>query len=46
MKHNIYYDGKVKSLGLVTDARVAIIGVIEPGTYTFSIVTKSELMLI
>ncbi len=36
MKHNIYYDGKVQSLGLNTDEGYATVGVITPGSYTFS----------
>ena len=40
MKHNIYFDGKVQSLGLNTEHGEATIGVIIPGKYSFS--TSSE----
>lgn len=40
MKHNTYFEGKVQSLGLNTPEGFATVGVIEPGTYTFS--TDSE----
>jgi len=40
MKHNSYFDGKVQSLALETDSGSATVGVITPGTYTFS--TSSE----
>ncbi len=36
MKHNIYFDGKVQSLGVNTIAGYATVGVITPGGYTFS----------
>lgn len=40
MKHNVYFDGKVQSLGLDEREGCATVGVIEPGTYSFS--TSSE----
>ena len=40
MKHNIYFDGKVQSLGLTTEEGNATVGVISQGTFTFS--TSSE----
>lgn len=36
MKHNVYFDGKVQSLGLKTEEGPATVGVITPGHYTFS----------
>ena len=40
MKHNVYFDGKVQSLGLTTEDGIATVGVISPGKFTFS--TSSE----
>jgi uncharacterized protein YaiE (UPF0345 family) len=40
MKHNVYFDGKVQSLGLNTAEGNATVGVISPGKFTFS--TSSE----
>jgi len=40
MKHNVYFDGKAQSLGLNEREGYATVGVIEPGTYSFS--TSSE----
>lgn len=45
MKHNIYFEGKVQSLGLATPEGPATVGVIEPGKYTFS-TEKEERMSI
>ena len=36
MKHNIYFDGRVQSLGVNTKEGFATLGVITPGKYTFS----------
>jgi uncharacterized protein YaiE (UPF0345 family) len=43
MKHNVYFDGKVQSLGLVTVSGNATIGVITPGAYTFSTSTEETM---
>ena len=40
MKHNIYFEGKVQSLGLTTVEGTATVGVISQGKFTFS--TSSE----
>jgi purine/pyrimidine-nucleoside phosphorylase len=40
MKHNVYFEGKVQSLGLITEEGNATVGVISPGKFTFS--TSSE----
>ncbi len=40
MKHSVYFEGKVQSLGVNTTSGFATVGVIEPGAYTFS--TSSE----
>jgi purine/pyrimidine-nucleoside phosphorylase len=45
MKHSTYFDGKVQSLGMNTAQGYATVGVIEPGTYTFS-TSKEETMFI
>jgi len=45
MKHSSYFDGKVQSLGINTESGFATVGVIEPGTYTFS-TSKEETMAI
>ncbi|MBI4547836.1 MAG: DUF1255 family protein [Ignavibacteriae bacterium] len=36
MKHNVYFDGKVQSLGVNTEEGYATVGVITPGKYSFS----------
>lgn len=45
IKHNIYFEGKVQSLGLNTDKGKATVGVMQPGTYTFS-TSSPEVMLV
>jgi purine/pyrimidine-nucleoside phosphorylase len=40
VKHNSYFEGRVQSLALNESEGPATIGVIEPGSYTFS--TSSE----
>jgi purine/pyrimidine-nucleoside phosphorylase len=40
MKHNVYFDGKVQSIGLNTKDGNATVGVISKGRFTFS--TSSE----
>jgi len=40
MKYNVYFEGKVQSLGVNTPEGYATVGVIEPGKYTFK--TDSE----
>jgi len=34
IEHNVYFDGKVQSLGFQCDSGEATVGVCEPGTYT------------
>lgn len=36
MKHNVYFEGRVQSLGLDTAEGYATVGVITPGRYTFT----------
>jgi len=33
MEHNVYFDGKIQSLGFQSDRGEATVGVVEPGTY-------------
>ena len=35
MKHNVYFDGRVQSLGLNTKEGYATVGVVTAGRYTF-----------
>ena len=46
MKHSVYFDGKVQSLGVNTTNGFATVGVIEPGTYTFSTSSEEHIVLI
>ena len=36
VSHNVYFDGKVQSLGLETENGKATLGVMKKGNYTFS----------
>jgi purine/pyrimidine-nucleoside phosphorylase len=45
MKHNVYFEGKVQSLGLETDSGSATIGVITPGAYSFSTSTEERMQV-
>lgn len=45
MKHNVYFDGKVQSLGLDTENGSATIGVITPGQYTFTTATEERMVI-
>jgi purine/pyrimidine-nucleoside phosphorylase len=45
MKHNVYFDGKVQSLGLATADGDATIGVITPGKFTFSTSTEERMVI-
>lgn len=46
MKHNAYFDGKVQSLGVNTTGGYATVGVISPGTYTFSTAAPERIVII
>jgi uncharacterized protein YaiE (UPF0345 family) len=46
MKHNSYFDGKVQSLALAEKEGPTTIGVIEPGTFTFSTSSEERMTLI
>jgi uncharacterized protein YaiE (UPF0345 family) len=45
MKHNVYFEGKVQSLGLDTENGHATIGVITPGQYTFTTATEERMVI-
>ncbi len=45
MKHSVYFDGKVQSLGVNTKNGFATVGVIEPGAYTFSTSSEERIVL-
>ena len=46
MKHNIYFDGQVQSLGLTTAEGAATVGVISPGKFTFSTSSEERMIII
>lgn len=46
MKHNVYFDGKVQSLGFANADGDATVGVIEPGTYSFSTSRPEEMFVV
>ena len=45
IKHSVYFDGKVQSLGLITDEGEATIGVMTLGSYSFSTSTKERMVI-
>ena len=46
MKHNIYFEGKVQSLGLTTSEGTATVGVISPEKFTFSTSSEEQMVII
>lgn len=47
MKHNVYFEGKVQSLVLKTlDGCKATVGVITPGSYTFSAAYEEHIYIV
>lgn len=46
MKHNIYFEGKVQSLGLNTQEGYATVGVITEGQYTFSAESEEHVTIV
>jgi purine/pyrimidine-nucleoside phosphorylase len=46
MKHDLYFEGKVQSLGINTPEGYATVGVIEPGKYTFSTDSEEHLLIV
>lgn len=45
VSHNVYFDGKVQSLGLETEKGKATVGVMKMGTYVFN-TTSLETMVV
>lgn len=46
IQHNIYFDGKVQSLGMATANGKATLGVMKKGTYTFSASEPERMVII
>jgi purine/pyrimidine-nucleoside phosphorylase len=46
MKHSSYFGGKVQSLGMNGPEGYATVGVIEPGSYTFSTTTQETMVVV
>lgn len=44
--HNVYFEGKVQSLGLETAKGKATLGVMKKGTYTFSTSSPEKMVVI
>lgn len=45
ISHNVYFEGKVQSLGLETEKGKATLGVMKKGSYTFS-TSSPEVMVV
>ncbi|WEK17568.1 MAG: pyrimidine/purine nucleoside phosphorylase [Candidatus Pedobacter colombiensis] len=46
ISHNLYFEGKVQSLGLETANGKATVGVMKKGTYTFSASSTEKMVII
>ena len=46
VSHNVYFEGKVQSLGLETAKGKATLGVMKKGTYTFSASSPEKMVVI
>jgi len=46
VSHNVYFEGKVQSLGLETSKGKATVGVMKKGTYTFSASSPEEMVIV
>jgi uncharacterized protein YaiE (UPF0345 family) len=46
ISHNVYFDGKVQSLGLETEQGKATLGVMKKGNYEFSASTPERMVII
>ena len=46
VSHNVYFEGKVQSLGLETAKGKATLGVMKKGTYTFSTSSPEKMVVI
>jgi uncharacterized protein YaiE (UPF0345 family) len=46
ISHNVYFEGKVQSLGLQTPQGPATVGVMLPGKYKFSTGTQENMVIV
>ncbi|WP_316747316.1 pyrimidine/purine nucleoside phosphorylase [Pedobacter gandavensis] len=46
VSHNVYFEGKVQSLGLETPTGKATVGVMKKGSYTFSTASAEKMVVI
>lgn len=46
ISHNVYFDGKVQSLGLETAEGKATVGVMKKGTYQFSTSSPEKMVIV
>lgn len=46
ISHNVYFDGKVQSLGVNTEQGKATIGVMKKGTYEFSTSSPERMIIV
>lgn len=46
VKHNVYFEGNVQSLGLDTENGKATLGVMKKGTYTFSASAPEKMVVV
>ncbi|MBB5440972.1 hypothetical protein HDC92_004676 [Pedobacter sp. AK017] len=46
ISHNVYFEGKVQSLGLQTEKGKATLGVMKKGNYTFSTSSPEEMVIV
>ena len=44
--HNVYFDGKVQSLGIETEKGIATVGVMKKGTYVFNTSSLETMVII
>jgi len=46
VSHNVYFDGKVQSLGLETEKGKATVGVIKKGSYVFNTASPETMVVV
>jgi purine/pyrimidine-nucleoside phosphorylase len=46
VSHNVYFDGKVQSLGIDTEKGKATVGVMKKGTYVFNTASPETMVII
>ena len=46
MEHNVYFEGKIQSLGFQSDKGEATVGVVEPGSYLMPTDCKEHLTIL